>query len=136
MSTNPASLRFPEWFPSDCPPPEASDAGGVVFRFAKRNPVAALDFLSHHELGLAPKAKPCSRAGLSVYRTIALARRKLRQLRERFPARFGAHIAEGSLAAEHGKIMQEGADPDHHEWWAYEGFERHALFRIAETLES
>ncbi len=136
MSTTPASLRFPQWFPPDCPPPEASDAGGVVFRFATRNPVAAEDFLSHHELGLAPKAKPCSRAALSVYRTIASGRRRLRQLRERDPARFGPHIAEGSLAAEHGKIMQEGVDPDHHEWWAYEGVQRHAPFRIAETLES
>ncbi len=93
MSTTPAGLRFPQWFPPDCPPPGASDAGGVVFRFATRNPVAAEDFLSHHELGLAPKAKPCSRAGLSVYRTIASARRRLRQLRERDPARFGPHIA-------------------------------------------
>lgn len=136
MSANPASPRFPQWFPPDCPPPGASDAGGVVFRFATRNPVAAEDFLSHHELGLAPKAKPCSRASLSVYRTITSARRRLRQLRERFPARFGPHIAEGSLAAEHGKIIQEGADPDHHEWWAYEGVQRHAPFRIAETLDN
>jgi hypothetical protein len=136
MSTDPARLRFPEWFPPDCPPAWASDAGGIVFRFTTKNPVAVDDFLSHHELGLAPKAKPCGRAGLSVYRTIASARRKLRQLRERFPARFGPHIAEGSLAAEHGKIVQEGGEPDHHEWWAYQSVDRHVLFRVVETLES
>ena len=136
MSTQSATLQFPKWFPPDCPPTGASDASGIVFRFATKNPVAAEDFLSHHELGLAPKAKPCSRAGLSVYRTISSARRRLRELRDRSPARFGPHIAEGSLSAEHGKIKQEGGDPDHHEWWAYEGVERHAPFRIVETLES
>jgi hypothetical protein len=136
MATRLAAFTFPEWFPPGCPRSDAPDASGVVFRFASKNPVAAEDFCSHHELGLAPNAKPCSRVSLSVYRTIAPARRKLRQLRDRYPARFGPHIAEGSLAAEHGKLMQEGADPDHYEWWAYEGVERHAPFRIVETLGS
>lgn len=129
-------LGFPEWFPPSCPPTCAPDASGIVFRFATQSPISADDFLSHFELGLAPTANACSRASLSVYRDLAPARKKLRQLRDRFPARFGPHIAEGLLAAEHGKLMQNGSDPDHLEWWAYKGVERHTPFRIADTLES
>jgi len=136
MSTQSVSLNFPDWFPSNCPPSTADDALGIVYRFATKSPVAAEDFLSHKELGLAPKAPPCRRCSLSAYRTVGSARRKLRELRDRSPARFGPYIAEGSLSAEHGKIKQEGADPDHHEWWAYQGVQRHTLFRIVETLES
>ena len=135
MSTPSAELQFPEWFPAQCPPAEASDASGVVFRFATQNPVAADDFLSHHELGLALKAPQCRRSSLSVYGTVVSARRKLRELRDRSPARFGPYIAEGALKAEHGKIKQEGVDPDHHEWWAYRGVERHTIFRIVESIE-
>lgn len=136
MSTSPEIPGFPVWFPPNCPPPEAPDAGGIVFRFVAKNPVAEEDFRSHHELGLAPRAKPCIRAGLSVFRNLVSARRKLRELRERYPARYGTHIAKGSLSAEHGKIMQQGGDPDHHTWWAFEGVERRASFQVVETLES
>lgn len=137
MSTNPTDPRFPDWFPSiGCPPASAADPDGVVFRFAKHNPLAEEDFQSHHELGLSPKANACSRVSLSVFRAIAPARKRLRDLRERYPARFGSHIAEGRLKPEHGKMMQVGTDPDHYEWWAYEGVERHSLFRIVETLDS
>ena len=118
------------------PSRRAQDADGVVYRFATKNPIATEDFLSHHELGLAPRASACRRCSLSIYRTIAAARRKLRELRDRFPDRFGSHIAEGNLSADDGKIKQQGTDPDHHEWWAYEGVSRHAKFRIVETLQN
>lgn len=135
MSMQSNALRFPHWFPANCPPTAAMDANGVVFRFATKSPVDPHDFLSHSELGLAPRSQPCRRCGLSVYRNLASARRKLRELRDRLPDRFGPHIAEGTLFAEHGKIKQEGKDLDHYEWWAYDGIERHAPFRIVESLE-
>jgi hypothetical protein len=134
MLADSGALSFPKWFPPDCPPITASDAGGIVFRFVMHNPIDPQDFLSHHELGLAPKAQPCRRCGLSVYLNLGAARKKLRELRDRSPERFGSHIAEGSLNASHGKIKQGGADPDHHEWWPYEGVARHQPFRIVETL--
>jgi len=133
MQSNPP--QFPHCFPPNCPPATSSDAGGVVYRFAMKNPVDAQDFLSHYELGLAPRSNPCRRCSLSVYRSLDSARKKLRELRDRSPDRFGSYIAEGSLTAAHGKIKQEGADPDHHEWWAYDGVIRHAPFRVVESLE-
>lgn len=135
MSIQAEGRQFPDWFPENCPPADAANADGIVYRFATKNPVDARDFLSHRELGLAPRAQACRRCSLSVYRTLLSARRKLRELRERFPDRFGPYIAEGTLLAEHGKIKQEGTDSDHHEWWAYDGVERHGPFRIVESLE-
>ena len=135
MATRPQAHRFPDWFPPDCPSPAAEDARGEVYRFASNDPLTADDFRSHHELGLAPRTQKCRRCSLSVYRTIESARKKLRELRARSPARFGRYLAIGTLSAELGKLMQAGVDPDHLEWWAYEGVERHANFRIAETLE-
>jgi hypothetical protein len=135
MVTEPNAPAFPEWFPNDCPPHASVDADGVVFRFATRSPVDPRDFLSHHELGLAPRSQPCRRCSLSVYRSLATARRKLTELRNRAPDRFGPYIMEGLLTAAHGKIKQEGSEPDHHEWWAYDGVERHVPFRVIETLE-
>jgi hypothetical protein len=134
MSTQPTSSKFPDWFPANCPPVTAADTSGIVYRFVMNDPIDPKDFLSHHELGLAPRAQPCRRCGLSVYRSLDAARTKLRDLRNRYPARFGSYIAEGSLTAQHGKIKQEGADPEHHEWWAYEGVARHEPFRVVETL--
>ena len=52
MSTHSNALRFPDWYPPECPPLAAEDAHGVVFRFATKKPVAAEDFLTHHELGI------------------------------------------------------------------------------------
>ncbi len=131
-----AIMTFPDWFPKPCPPETAVDAHGIVYRFAARKPIHPDDFRSHHELGLAPRATPCSRCSLSVYRTLNVARVKLLELRDRFPDRFGPHIAEGGLEARYGKLKQEGKEPDHQEWWAYEGIERHEPFRIVETLST
>jgi len=135
MSTHPSTPKFPDWFPADCPTLTATDALGAFFRFVTRNPVDALDFLSHHELDLARGANACQRCSLSIYRTLDGARRRLVQLRDRNRARFGPHIAEATLNSEHGKIKQEGRDPEHYEWWAYEGIVRHEPFRVVETVE-
>lgn len=125
---------FPAWFPPNCPPHDSDEASGVVFRFVNGDSIDPQDFLSHHELGLAPRAPACRRCSLSVYRTLGFARVKLKQLRDRFPGRFGTSIAAGQLAPELGMLKQEGADLDHHEWWAYDGVERQTPFRVVDAI--
>lgn len=134
MSSTSDSPTFPGWFPPSCPPAAAVDASGVVFRFVRHDPIDPGDFLSHHELELAPTAKPCSRCSLSVFDNREAARTQLRYLRTRNPDRFGRHIGEGTLSADLGKLMQSGSNPSHRDWWAYEGVERHRPFRVVETL--
>lgn len=128
--------RFPDWFPPDCPPENSPDADGIVFRFTIDNRITAQDFLSHQELGLAPRSQPCRRCSLSIYRDLEYARKKLRELRDRSPDRFGAScIAEGMLKAEHGKSKQEGADKNHHEWWPYDGVQKQHRFYTVHALD-
>ena len=134
MTATSDSPNFPGWFPASCPPSAAGDASGVVFRFVASNPIVPGDFLSHHELGLAPRANPCSRCSLSVFDNREAARSSLKSLRNRYPDRFGRHIAQGVLNADLGKMKQAGSNASHWEWWAYEGIERHEPFLIVETL--
>jgi hypothetical protein len=99
------------------------------------NPPASGDFLSHFEKGLAAKAEPCLRCGLSVFLAVEVAVARLQELRERFPGRkFGDHVAEGRLDPSHGKIMQTGRDREHHTWWPYEGIDRCGPFQIVRTV--
>jgi hypothetical protein len=126
---------FPDYFPSDCPPKGAAECGGAVYRFVAGDPPASGDFLSHYERGLAPKADPCLRCGLSVFMAVEVAVARLKELRERFPGRkFGNHVAEGNLDSSHGKIMQTGRDREHQTWWPYEGIDRCGPFKIVRTI--
>ena len=127
---------FPDWFPPRCPPAAAADVDGIVYRFVAKDPVDAEDFRSHHELKLALHANPCRRCSLSVYRSLEIARDRLRGLRTRNPKRAEKHIAKGELTPDDGKLSQAGQDSDHYEWWAFDGVERHRTFQIVERLEA
>ena len=127
--------RFPEWFPQGCPPADAEDASGTIYRFVRRgNPIEPQEFLSYHETGEAPNGSPCERCGLSVFRKIEDLRRTLRHLWRNYPRRtYGSHVVKRELSASDGKIKPTRG-PGHHTWWAYEGVERHASFEFVETV--
>ena len=127
---------FPDWFPPNCPPAEAADANGIVFRFVANDPVHADDFRSHHELKLALQSNPCRRCSLSVYKSLEIARDRLRALRTRNPKRAEKHLARGELTPADGKLSQAGRDSDHYEWWAFNSVERHRSFQIVERVEA
>jgi len=111
------------------------DADGAVFRFVANDPIDPGDFLSHHERKLALQSNPCRRCSLSVYKSLEIARDRLRGLRTRNPKRAEKHVARGELTRDDGKLGQAGQDPDHYEWWAFDGVERHRTFQIVERLE-
>ena len=136
MSMQPNAFRFPDWFPPHCPPAATADADGIVYRFLAKDPIDAEDFHSHHELKLALHTNACRRCSLSVYRSLKIARDRLRGLRDRNPNRAEKHIARGELTSGDGKLSQAGQDPDHYEWWAFENVERHRSFQIVERLEA
>jgi hypothetical protein len=121
---------------SNCPPASATNAGGIVFRFVAKDPIDVEDFRSHHELGLAPQSQPCRRCSLSVYKSLDVARDRLRGLRMRNPKRAERHIARGELTHADGKMDQAGQDLEHYEWWAFEGVKRHRSFRVIEKVEA
>ena len=120
------SLSFPQGWPDQCPPNDAVDADGIVFRIVKTDPITAADMASHHETGKLLKAPPCLRCGLSVFRELQDAFHQ----RQLFP-KLGKLIAKAALQAAHGKTkLTEGRQPTHTTWWPYEGVDRASLFAL------
>lgn len=118
------TLGFPVNWPADCPPNDAVDAEGIVFRIVKIEPVTADDMASHHETGKLLKAPACLRCGLSVFREIQDAFHQ----RQLIP-KLGKLVAKATLQASHGKTkLTDGKQPTHTTWWPYEGIDRASLF--------
>lgn len=127
-ANTPTTCAFPSEWPSDCPPDDTVEAEGVVFRIVKNDPPSADDFASHFETGRLPKAPPCLRCGLSVFRQLhdAVHQRQL------IP-KLGSLVASATLRAEHGKTKRtQGAQPSHTTWWVYQEVSRASLFSIVE----
>lgn len=121
--------HFPANWPENCPPLDAEDARGTVYRLVKSDPPIADDFRSHAELGKMPKAPPCLRHGLSTFRRHEEASHQ----RDLFPA-LGDKIAMAELKPEHGKTkLTQGKQPTHTTWWPYEEVHRASLFRCVDT---
>jgi hypothetical protein len=119
-------MTFPKDWPSGCPSPDTPDAAGDVFRIAKENPVTAGDMRSHHETGKLPRADPCLRCGLSVFRELEDAMNQQKLL-----PKLGNKIAKAMLEAAHGKAcLTKGQQPTHTTWWPYEGVDRAVLFVV------
>lgn len=122
--------RFPNNFPSGCPPTDARSASGEVFRVVKNIELGPGDFLSLLELGRKVDAdRRCQAAGLSVYRD----KRDAALCREKYP-KLGRKIAHGVLRAEHGQVKSTPAvgGTSHTTWWPYEGVVRQEPFKVVE----
>lgn len=146
MSTPEAVGTFPAWFPPGCPPEDAMDAAGVIFRFVSHDPPSPDDFLSHEEMEFRGGETPvlhhskCNRCSLSVYDSLVSAKATLKKLKENHKARTGlayrySAIAKGELSAELGKMKQTGKDPSHHDWWPYVGISRHDRFSVVARMD-
>ena len=123
-------MLFPTDWPPRCPSADTSDATGDVYRIVKENPVATGDMLTHHQTGKLPKADPCLRCGLSVFRLLedALNQRQL------LP-KLGNRIAKGQLESAHGKAcLTKGQQPTHTTWWPYVDVDRAALFVVVQEV--
>lgn len=120
-----AMSSFPDDFPHDCPPVDAVDANGEFFRIVRSDPCSEEDFRTQAELGKAPAACPCLRAGLSVLSDYDSAR----HYRDKYP-HLGRRIASGTLDPVHGKTQPGGKG--HVTWWSYAHTVRHAPFLVME----
>jgi hypothetical protein len=119
-------MNFPDSWPTDCPPQDAVDAQGEVFRIVNTDPPIAQDLASHFETGRLLKAPACLRCGLSVFREV----RDAVHQRMLLP-KLGRWIAKGTLESEHGKTKLTASKlPTHTTWWAFDGVNRAALFAV------
>lgn len=115
-------VNFPSNWPDNCPPEEAVEASGAVFRIVGASPPGPDDFKSHEELGL-PGGSPCRRVAVSVYKTLAHA-----QHRARLSPNLGTHIVEGAFEPGSGKTRLTHPASGHHAWWSPDEFDRASIF--------
>jgi hypothetical protein len=119
-------MGFPKNWPDDCPPSDAEDAKGDVFRIVNHNPPADPDLASHFETGKLRNAPACLRCGLSVFREM----RDAMHQRSLLP-KLGRLIARATLTPQHGRTkLTQGRQPTHTTWWADEGIDRASLFTV------
>lgn len=107
-----AVVRWPAHFPSCCPPTDARDLQGKVYRLVATDPPTAADMLSALERGAFPKKDQCQRAALSCALTVE----DLAAIRNNVPKLRDQMIAFASLSAADGKIKQTGR-PGHYSMW-------------------
>ncbi len=96
-------MYFPDTWPSDCPPEDAVDAEGEVFRIVNNNPPNEDDFKTSFEIDSFPHRPACLRCGLSVHRILSDAI----HTKTKYP-KLGRLIARGILTNESGKTKQTG----------------------------
>lgn len=122
-------MRFPDNWPENCPPEDADDAAGIVYRIVKNVPPLPEDLATHFETNRLRNAPACLRCGLSVFREV----RDVVHQRLLLP-KLGEFIASADLKPEHGKAkLTPGTQPTHTTWWAYEGVQRANLFVVMAT---
>ncbi|MGL5097174.1 MAG: hypothetical protein ACRDD1_16430 [Planctomycetia bacterium] len=123
-------MTFPKDWPKDCPAIDTPDADGEAFRIVNGDPVTAADVSSHHETGKLPKADPCLRCGLSVFRMVEDALNQQNLL-----PKLGGKIAKAILSPIHGKAYPtRGQQPTHTTWWPCEGIDRASLFVVVREV--
>lgn len=129
--------NWPNHFPEGCPPAEASDPDGELFRFTNRRSPNDRDFLSHYEKwpNRDWEDKACQARGLSVFRTMT----DCLAMEAAVPAMKKKHIAVASLSVGEGvvaKTPSENSDQHHTLWSQLSISERCAAFSPVERPES
>lgn len=117
-------MTFPDSWPANCPPHDAEDADGEVYRIVKNDPPHNDDYVTALEADKLRNRPACLRCGLSVFRAYEDAVHQQRL----FP-KLGDMIAKGVLNTGCGKTKQTG-NPTHTTWWPYDGVGRARLFSV------
>lgn len=124
-----------EKFPPNCPPREAEEASGEVYRLVDSNPPVAKDFRSWYELKpektYEDQAKECQAHGLSVYTQ----KSSIFSLFNRIPRlRKKKKVALGKLTPDLGVMLNTPSSEDdlHHTLWVAIGKEPWTVFQVVD----
>lgn len=107
---------WPTHFPTQCPPVQATQLLGIVYRFINGRSPTEWDFLSHYERKPANSwPDPCKARGLSVVRTIE----DCAIMREGVPALRKKRIAAANISTHIGMIANTPSVScqGHCTWW-------------------
>ena len=113
-------MKWPEFFPDNCPPAEAEPASGTFYRLVRHNPPRAEDFKSAFEENpkLFTHIPMVKRCGLSVHKDPQDSERLRERLKNRARKFKNRQIAEGTLNPTLGMIKHTPSlEQSHHSWW-------------------
>lgn len=124
------TLKFPTYFPENCPPEEASDEECILFRLCKGTILTEKDFRSFFLINPEKYKDLINAYGLSVFKSIEdckHAMSKSPNLRRKYK-----YIAKGTNNNCRGKVLHtpSGTNPNHYTWWLYDGVKPHTFFEI------
>jgi len=124
-----------EKLPPNCPPREAEEASGEVYRLVNKNPPVAKDFLSWYEskpeMTYEDRSKECQAHGLSVYNQ----KSSILSLLKRIPTlRKNKKVALGRLTPDLGVMLNTPSNEDklHYTWWVAVGKEPWTVFQVVD----
>ncbi|MFN6538311.1 MAG: hypothetical protein RM021_018450 [Nostoc sp. EkiNYC01] len=125
-------MNYPEYFPDNCPPKEATVPSGEFYRFINSSHTSPQenDFLPW--LREYPDRKyfvtKCQACGTSIFPSLDAVNNMLAQV----PALRKKKIARGVLNSDLGKIQNTPSqnEKSHHTWWIPEASEPWKLFQM------
>ena len=132
-------MKWPDFYPENCPPVDAQPASGTFYRLVRHNPPRAEDFKSTYEehpnqFTHIPMAKRC---GLSVQKDLRDSERlaRLDQIKKRAPKFKNRQIAEGKLNPTLGMIKHTPSNhyKSHHTWWVPVGAKPWTVFCVIDS---
>jgi hypothetical protein len=136
-----SGMRYPIIFPTNCPPDDAKDAEGIVYRVVRKSPPKKLshkDYISYRE------SQPnriwddggceCCRCAVSViteYEEIPIL---LDLLFGFIPGKRTSSVTRGCLNPNLGVMRHSPRDgmDSHHDWWVPEGVDPSSVFEYIE----
>lgn len=118
-------MKWPRFYPENCPPEEAEPASGTFYRLVRHNPPQEKDFKSVFEANPnqftdIPKVTRC---GLSIQKELQdserIEQKRLERTKKRAPKFKNRQIAVGNLNPTHGMIKHTPSHKykSHYTWW-------------------
>jgi hypothetical protein len=121
--------EFATTCPEECPPAQAQDVDGEIFRFVRNSPPAHSDMRSWEDEGRKPgTGGSCQRCALSVLTRLS----DVPEARKAIPLFRRWLVARAVLKPEHGKSCQTGGHRWHYSLWirAKHGPSLHERFSV------
>jgi hypothetical protein len=111
-------MKWPDYFPEGCPPPDAVPVNGTFLRATNERRPHKRDFKTPYERRPEDHPDdPILASGLSVYTEVE----DIMRMKRRVNGMDRKHVARGTLQAVHGVMMHtpliEENELSHYDWW-------------------
>lgn len=121
-------MKFPGYFPVNCPPPDAEPKNIIAYRICGNEIVCRADFNSYFELGK-KVGNDAKFYGASVFADFSEANQIIKM-----PAHKNKYLAKGTTDKSCGVIKHTPSHnhSSHFTWWLYEDAKPEVYFQVIE----